>query len=128
MHINSKIEQEKEEINNTNSYKIKTLLVSHGEEKPAYGYIINDTIGLTGDSGICNNVEEIVKNSKITIADASLLEGDRCHMGIDNIKYLTKKYEKPIIATHLRDNTREKLKEYSIENISVVEDGYMFEI
>lgn len=122
------LDQENEIIKDINGYKVQSSLVSHGEEKPAYGCIVNDAIGLTGDSGICNGVEEIVKNSKITIADTSLFEGDSCHMGIDNIKYLVEKYEKQIIATHLRDITREKLKSDEINNILVVEDGYVFEI
>ena len=49
-------------------------------------------------------------------------------MGIDNIKYLVEKYEKQIITTHLRDTTREKLKNDKINNVLVVEDGYTFEI
>lgn len=49
-------------------------------------------------------------------------------MGIDNIKYLAKKYDKQIIATHLRDTTREELKKEENRNILVVEDGYQFEI
>lgn len=49
-------------------------------------------------------------------------------MEINNIKYLVVKYEKQIIATHLRDTTREKLKSDEINNILVVEDGYVFEI
>ena len=122
------LDQENEIIKDINGYKVQSLLVSHGEENPAYGYIVNDAIGLTGDSGICKGVEEIVKNSKITIADTSLFEGDSCHMGINNIKYLVVKYEKQIIATHLRDITREKLKNDEINNILVVEDGYVFEI
>lgn len=122
------LEQENTVIQNINGYKIQSILVSHGEERPAYGYVINDDIGLTGDSGICSGVEEIVRNSKITIADTSLFEGDSCHMGIDNIKYLVEKYEKQIITTHLRDTTREKLKNDKINNVLVVEDGYTFEI
>lgn len=122
------LEQESSIINNINDYKIQSILVSHGEEKPAYGYVVNDLVGLTGDSGICNGVEKIVKNSKVTIADTSLLEGNSSHMGIDNIKYLTEKYVKQIITTHLRDTTRERLKNDDINNILVVEDGYMFEI
>lgn len=122
------ISQNNIEMYNVNQYKIKPILVSHGKEKPAYGYIINKTLGLTGDSGFCEGVEEIVKNSAITIADTSLIEGDNCHMGIDNIKYLTKKFGKKIITTHLRDTTRKQLNLYKIENALVVEDGYKIEI
>lgn len=121
------IELEQEDIT-INQYKIKPILVSHGEEKPAFGYIINDSLGLTGDSAICSGVEKIVENSKITIADTSYLEGDSCHMGVNNIKYLIEKYDKPIVATHLRDTTREELKRMNIPNIIVEEDGYGFEV
>ena len=51
----------------------------------------NNIVGCTGDSWICNGVEKLIENSKVTIADTSLREGDHCHMGIDNIKYLAKK-------------------------------------
>lgn len=115
-------------INDTNGYNVKSVLVSHGEEKLAYGYIINNVLGLTGDSGICDGIEEIVNNSKVIIADSSFIEGDSCHLGIDNIKYLIEKYKKQIIATHLRDITREEFKTNEIENFLVVEDGYKFEI
>lgn len=115
-------------INDINGYKVKAILVSHGEEKPAYGYVINEVLGLTGDSGFCTGVEEIVNNSNIIIADSSFAQGDECHLGIDNIIYLIDKYKKQIIATHLRDITREKFKTNEIENFLVVEDGYQFEI
>lgn len=119
-------EEEKQiEVEN---YKINAIQVSHGEEKPAYGYTINNTVSCTGDSGICESVEKLIENSKVTIADTSLREGDHCHMGIDNIKYLAEKYKKQIIATHLRDTTREELKKEDNKNILVVEDGYQFEI
>lgn len=119
-------EEEKQiEVEN---YKVNAIQVSHGAEKPAYGYTINNTISCTGDSGICENIEKLIKNSKVTIADTSLREGDHCHMGIDNIKYLAEKYNKQIIATHLRDTTREELSKQEYKNILVVEDGYKFEI
>ena len=110
------------------NYKIQATLVSHGDEKPAYGYVINDTLSYTGDTGMCNGVEKLVKNSKVTIADTSSIEGDYIHMGINNIKYLTEKYNKKIIATHLRDTTREQLNKEKNKNILVVEDGYQFNI
>lgn len=121
------IEQDAQIIEIQN-YKIQAILVSHGEEKTAYGYIINYVLSCTGDSGICEGVEKLVKNSKITIADASLIEGDECHMGIDNIKYLTQKYNKKIITTHLRDTTRKVLNKEKNKNILVVEDNYQFNV
>lgn len=109
-------------------YKIRAIQVSHGEEKPAYGYNINNTLSCTGDSGICKGVERLIESSKVTIADTSLIHGNYEHMGIDNIKYLAEKYNKQIFATHLRDTTREVLKKEENKNILVVEDGYQFAI
>lgn len=108
---------------NVNGYEIKSYIVSHGEEKPALGYVINNQLGLTGDTGICDGVEQIVKQSKIIIADSSLINGEKCHMGVDNLQYLNTKYGKLIICTHLRDETRQYIKENSsIEGIKVLED------
>ncbi len=123
------IELNKEETEiELEGYKIKAIQVSHGEEKPAYGYNINNALSCTGDSRICKGVEKLIKSSKVTIADTSLIQGNHDHMGIDNIKYLAEKYNKQIVATHLRDTTREVLKKEDNKNILVVEDGYQFEI
>lgn len=123
------IELSEEEIKiEVGNYKIKAMQVSHGAEKPAYGYSINNRVSCTGDSGICSGVEKLIENSKVTIADTSLIEGNHDHMGIDNIKYLVEKYNKEIIATHLRDMTRAELNKQNYKNILVVEDGYQFEI
>lgn len=119
---------QEDSIVDVQNYKIQGILVSHGEEKPAYGYVINDSLSCTGDTKICEGVEKLVRNSKITIADTSIIEGDCFHMGIDNIKYLTEKYNKRIIATHLRDTTMEQLNKEKNKNILVVEDGYQFNI
>lgn len=88
------------------NYFIKSYLVLHGEEKPALGYVIDNKLGLTGDSGLCNNIEEIFKKSQMIISDSSLDIGDSCHLGINDLDYLTKKYNKKVLCTHLRDETR----------------------
>lgn len=103
-------------------YTIKSYQVSHGEEKPALGYVINNKVGLTGDTGICDGVKKIMQNSKILIADSSSLKGNRYHMGVDNLIDLYTEYEKEIICTHLRDDTRQFLIEKPIKGIKVVED------
>lgn len=109
-------------------YKVQAISVLHGNEKPAYGYIIDNKLGLTGDSSLCAGVESIVENSKVTIADCSRIYGDESHMGIDNLTYLTDKFNKPIIATHIKDETREKLHILKTPNILVQEDGYKMKI
>lgn len=105
-------------------YKIKSISVLHGNEAPAYGYIIDDKLGLTGDSSLCEGVEKIARNSKLVIADCSRINGDSSHMGIDNLEYLVKKHNSKIIATHLKDETREELLNLKLDKILVKEDGY----
>ncbi len=109
-------------------YKIEAIPVLHGKEKPAYGYIIDNQLGLSGDSAFCEGVQTIVKNSEITIADCSRIYGDESHMGIDNLSFLAKEYHKNLIATHMKDETREELENLKIASILVKEDGYKFEL
>lgn len=109
-------------------YKLETVLVKHSERIIAHGYIIDDKLGITGDSGLCNSVEKIVNESKITVADCSNINGTEFHMGINDLKYLSEKYTKLIIPTHLKDATREELKKLNLSNIPEKEDGYQFEI
>ena len=111
-----------------NTYKIQVFPVLHGKEKPAYGYIIDGKLGLTGDCTFCEGVQTIVKNSEITIADCSRVQGDASHMGIDNLRFLVKEYHKTLIATHMKDETREALEKLKIANILVKEDGYKFKL
>ena len=110
------------------NYFIKSYLVLHGEEKPALGYVIDSKLGLTGDSGLCNNIEEIFKKSQMIISDSSLDIGDSCHLGINDLDYLTKKYNKKVLCTHLRDETRNIITRGNFENIIVKEDFYEIEI
>lgn len=120
------IELEPNEIieNSEINYKIQAVSVLHGNEKPSYGYIINESLGITGDTSLCEGVEYIIQNSKIIIADCSRINGDISHMGIDNLKYLTEKYKKQIFTTHVKDETREELKRLVLPNIFVEEDGF----
>lgn len=115
---------ESKEIN----YKIQSVPVVHGNQNPAYGYIVNDRLGFTGDASLCEGVEYIFENSKIIVADCSRIKGDISHMGIDNLKYLVEKYNKQIFTTHMKDEAREELKKLKISNIFAEEDGYKIEI
>ncbi len=109
---------------NISTYNISSYLVEHGLEKPALGYIVNDILGLTGDSGLCDGIEKIFSIADVVVSDVSLINGDNCHLGIDNIKYLLEKNNVKVLPTHLRDKTREALLEENISNIQVVEDFY----
>ena len=113
---------------NFGNYKIKIEKVNHyGME--SYGYIIDGKIGITGDTTICKGVKNIFDNSKIMIADCSLIKGDINHMGIDNIVDLIEENpNKQIIVTHLREETRKILNDMNVNNIIIKEDGYIFNI
>lgn len=121
------IELLEDEIN-FDSYYIKSYIVLHGEEKPSLGYVINNKLGLTGDSGLCDNIEKIFKQSQVVVADSSFEFGDNCHLGIDNLNYLTEKYNNKVLCTHLKDETRNIITNSSFEKIIVKEDFYEVEI
>ena len=100
----------------------------------AFGYIISSKIdnkkaGFTGDSALCSGVEQIVKESSISFCDTSEIIGDeKSHMGIDNIKYLLEKFNKKIVTTHLREDTRNEIKLLENKNHILGEDGLEFNI
>lgn len=75
---------------------------------------------------MCDSLDYIFTNSKYVVTDASLIEGDNCHLGINDIIILKDKVS--ILCTHVRDNTREKLKELKLENVIIEEDGFEIEI
>ncbi len=109
-------------------YNIKSEKVEHGTIE-AYGYVINNKLGITGDSKICKGVENIIEKSEKVITDVSMIEGSILHMGIDDINKLLEKYkDKYLIATHMRKSTKEELKKKQIQRLIVPKDGYEFEL
>lgn len=120
------------EIFDIKDYEINNIKVNHGD-KIAYGYTIkkdNKTLGITGDTSICENVENMVEKSDVSICELSFEKGTEVHMGIDTLKELITKFpNKKIIATHMNDNVRKNILENeSIGLLKVVEDGYKFTI
>jgi ribonuclease BN (tRNA processing enzyme) len=122
------IELEANKNYDIDKYNIQTYLVKHNENITAYGYIVDNILGFTGDSSICEAVEKIVSSAKLTIADCSNVLEAKAHMGIDNIEYLANKYNNKIITTHIKDETREELKKVDNKNILVKEDGFKIQI
>ena len=105
-----------------NDYDIKIQKVNHYNIE-SYGYIINNKIGITGDTCLCKEVLNIFENSEIVITDISMIEGTNYHMGINDIEIIRKTYKNKIIATHLRDDTREELKKKCLKDVIIKEDG-----
>ena len=105
-----------------NDYDIKVYQVNHCNIE-SYGYIINQKLGITGDTCLCKKVLNIFENSEIVITDISMIKGTKYHMGIDDIEIIRKTYKNKIIATHLRDDTREELKKKCLKDVIIKEDG-----
>ena len=105
-----------------NDYDIKIQKVNHCNIE-SYGYIINNKLGITGDTCLCKEVLNIFENSEIVITDISMIKGTNYHMGINDIETIRKTYKNKIIATHLRDDTREELKKKCLKDVIIKEDG-----
>lgn len=112
---------------------VTSLLMSHGKMSPAHGYCVSfgdKKIGFSGDTGLCESVEEMVRKCNISVLDMSLAGvGNESHMGLEDIKMLCEKYaDRKVVATHMHDFTRGKAKSEKISNLIIPEDGDSFEI
>lgn len=105
--------------------------VLHGNFSPSYGFTIkhkNKTLGLSGDSAYCENIEKIVQISDISILDTTFINGTSGHMGAHDIEKLANTYNKRIIPTHLSPSSKEYLIKNKINNIIVLNDGEIIKI
>ncbi len=110
-----------------NNYIVQKYLVDHGRMKPAFGYIFDTKkykIGFTGDTTICKNVLYMASVCEYLFCDCMFIKGTSKHMGIDNIKYLSKEYPNcKFVVSHLEDDTRKELQKLKIENVIIPEDS-----
>ena len=124
-------EVKEEECKEVGEYKVTPYLVDHGKVKPAYGYIVKNNekrIGFSGDSIYCEAIDEIVKNSDISILDMSSKKTVPWHMGIEDIIKICEEYTtKTIIATHMHAETRILAKDLKIKNLIIPQDGDILE-
>lgn len=112
--------------------RIRRIPVSHGSLPDCFGYLVTDgcgTVGFTGDTGLCDGVREIVSSSDMVFCDCDLTAGNEKHMGMDDLTALAKTYPGTgIIASHLRDDTREELRRLRPEGIAIASDGELYSI
>lgn len=112
---------------NIDNYEVSRVKVSHSDFKPAYGYIFksdNLTVGFTGDTGYCNNVDYMASICDYLICDCSFILGNESHMGIDDIKKLAAKYpDHKFVTSHMFEQTIKEAKKLKIKNIIVPCDG-----
>ncbi len=115
-----------------NDYEVKKYLVDHGAMKPAFGYVFkfnNNKIGFTGDTSYCKAVNDMAKECQYLFCDCMYIKGTNKHMGINDIKELTKKYPNcKFIVSHLDDETRNRLNEEKIKNVIIPNDGDIINI
>ena len=115
----------------TNGYFVDSYEVMHGDFKPAYGFILKNgdkSVGFSGDSIYCKNIETIVKKSDISILDMSFIDGNNKHMGVHDIENLVNKYNKKIIATHMSESARQYGNEIKNSKLIIPNDGDEFVI
>lgn len=115
----------------TEKYFVDSYEVIHGNLKPVFGYIVklnNRSIGFSGDSSYCENIDKIVSNSDISVLDMSSIDSSPKHMGINDIELLAKKYNKQIISTHMSEESRNIARDKKIKNLIIPNDGDEFEI
>ena len=113
-------------------YVVYKILVDHGRMKPAYGYVFeknNKIVGFTGDTCLCDSVEEMAQQCNYLFCDCMFELGTNKHQGINDIKYLANKYANCIfVVSHMENKTRELLNNLNLKNVIVPEDGIIIEI
>jgi len=113
----------------TQGYFVNSYEVIHGDIK-AYGYVLknNKSIGFSGDSSYCDNIDKIIKQTDVAVLDMTFIEGNKKHMGLNNLEMLIKKHNKKIIATHMSEESKRIAIEKNLNNLIIPNDGDKFEI
>ena len=71
----------------------------------------------------------MAKECQYLFCDCMYIKGTNKHMGINDIKELTKKYPNcKFIVSHLDDETRNRLNEEKIKNVIIPNDGDIINI
>lgn len=113
-----------------NDYLVTSFDVIHGNCFPAYGFVISHngkSLGLSGDSIYCENINKILELSDIVILDMSFVDSNNKHMGVNDIELLAQKFNKKIIPTHMTLSARQYALEKKINNVIVLDDGELIE-
>ena len=112
------------------NYQITPMELSHGDLRPAYGYMLSDAkiaIGISGDTTMCPAVEDLLAHTDLSVLDATWVDSTTSHLGIKQVQQLADQYQKPIIATHLSDPARAYAVSHPHPLVTIPEDGDEFE-
>ena len=118
-------EFEAEEEMKAGDYSIRSIPVDHGNFSPSYGFLISDgkhTLGVSGDSTLCEGVEIILQETDAAVLDCSFPEANASHMGSRTLLELSEKYDVILAATHMTPNSRSILKEANKTKIIIPSD------
>lgn len=110
----------------TNNLTIKSYKTIHGVKKNCFGYNFkyNDKkIVFTGDTTICDNLLENIKDADYLICDVTNKIGNNFHLGVDDIKTFLKEYKNlKIIPSHMGKNSKKELLNFKNQNLIIKED------
>ena len=106
---------------------VERIPVRHGILPDCFGYLISDgngTVGFTGDTCLCDGVSHILSAADLVFCDCDLITGNEKHMGIDDLSALAEEYPNTrIVASHLKDETRQALLQMQPNGIRIAADG-----
>jgi ribonuclease BN (tRNA processing enzyme) len=92
-------------------YTITAIPVKH-RTPVAFGYLVSGqdaTIGFSGDTERCANLDELLTAANVAVLDASFISARSGHMGVDDVIDLKEKHPAVhIITTHMTDEVRAK--------------------
>ena len=112
-----------------NSYTVTALTVDHAAMASSYGLIFKSkakTIGFTGDSKTCPNIEKIIETSDVILIDTSYPTECIFHMGLDTSINFAKKYPKKLfLGTHISTEVR-NLNPKLPKNLHLLRDGEIY--
>ncbi len=115
-----------------NGYTLTSYEMDHGDFEPSYGFVISDskkTLGYSGDSTYCKEVEKIMKKSDAAVMEMSFVKEGASHMGVDSIQKLARKYpNKMIVTTHMSTSAREEGRKRNLSNVIIPTDGDVIHI
>jgi len=102
---------------------VSSFAMVHSEME-CYGYAIEingKTIGVSGDTGMCDNVLALVERSDACVLDMTLAASDPDHLGADTVSALAEQFAKQgkrFFATHMSDEVRH----YPVDQVMLPDD------
>ncbi|MGN1398896.1 MAG: MBL fold metallo-hydrolase [Erysipelotrichaceae bacterium] len=106
-------------------YKVESVRVKHYDSAFAYGFNVSEKqkrVFIGCDSCLCSNVESNIAFCSLAILDCTFAKGNKAHMGVNDIQYLLREYERPIIVSHLSNESESLLSEITDDNLRLLDD------